>query len=54
MLKLKLQNFDHLMQRIDSFGKDPDARKDWRREEKVTSEDEMAEWHHWHDGHEFE
>ena len=29
--------------------KDPDARKDWRREEKG-----MTEWHHWLDGHEFE
>ena len=36
-------------------GKDPDAGKDWRQEEKgTTEEDEMVEWHHWHDGHEFE
>ena len=28
-------------------GKDPDAGKDWRREEKVTTEDEMVGWHHW-------
>ena len=34
--------------------KDPDAGKDWRREEKGTTEDEMAGWHHWLDGHEFE
>ena len=34
--------------------KDPDARKDWRREEKGTTEDEMVGWHHWLDGHEFE
>ena len=33
--------------------KDPDAGKDWRQEEKTT-EDEMAGWHHWLDGHEFE
>ena len=33
--------------------KDPDAGKDWRREEKGTTEDEMVEWHHWLDGHEF-
>ena len=33
--------------------KDPDARKDWRREEG-TREDEMVGWHHWLDGHEFE
>ena len=34
--------------------KDPDAGKDWRREEKGTIEDEMAGWHHWLNGHEFE
>ena len=34
-------------------GKDPDAGKDWRREEKGTEENEMVEWHHWLDGHEF-
>ena len=33
--------------------KDPDAGKDWGQEEKGTSEDEMAGWHHWHYGHEF-
>ena len=33
--------------------KDPDARKCWRREEKGMTEDEMVEWHHWLDGHEF-
>ena len=31
------------------IGKDPDARKDWRREEKGTTEDEMVGWHHWLD-----
>ena len=35
-------------------GKDPDALKDWRWEEKETTEDEMVGWHHWLDGHEFE
>ena len=35
-------------------GKDPDAGKDWRWEEKGTTEDEMVGWHHWHDGHAFE
>ena len=35
-------------------GKDPDAGKDWRQKEKRTSEDEMAEWHHWLNGHKFE
>ena len=33
--------------------KDPDAGKDWRQEEKGTSEDEMVRWHHWLNGHEF-
>ena len=33
--------------------KDPDAGKDWRQEEKGTTEDEMVEWHHRLDGHEF-
>ena len=36
------------------IGKDPDAGKDWRREEKGTTEDEMVGWHHQLDGHEFE
>ena len=35
-------------------GKDPVAGKDWRQEEKGMTEDEMAGWHHWLDGHEFE
>jgi len=35
-------------------GKDPDAGKDWRQEEKGMTEDEMVGWHHWLDGHEFE
>ena len=34
--------------------KDPDAGKDWRREEKGSTEDEMVGWHHWRDGPEFE
>ena len=36
------------------IGKDPDAGKDWRQEEKGTTEDEMVGWHHWPNGHEFE
>ena len=36
------------------IGKDPDVGKDWRREEKGTTEDEMVRWHHQFDGHEFE
>ena len=34
------------------IGKDPDAGRDWRQEEKGTTEDEMAGWHHQLDGHE--
>ena len=34
--------------------KDPDAGRDWGQEEKGMTEDEMAGWHHWLDGHEFE
>ena len=40
MLKLKLQYFGHLT------GKDSDAGRDWGQEEKGTTEDEMAGWHH--------
>ena len=36
------------------IGKDPDAGKDWRQEEKGMTEDEMVGWHHWLDGLEFE
>ena len=54
MLMLKLQYFGHLMRWTDSFGKTPDAGKDWRREEKGTTEDEMFGWHHRLNGHEFE
>ena len=45
MLKLKLQYFGHLMRRVDSL-EDSDARRDWGQEEKGTTEDEMAGWHH--------
>ena len=34
------------------IGKDPDAEQDWRQEEKGTTEDKMAGWHH-RNGHEF-
>ena len=36
------------------IGKDPDAGKDWRQEEKGMTEDEMVGWHHRLEGHEFE
>ena len=52
MLKLKLQSFGHLMRRVDSV--DSDAGRDWGQEEKGTTEDEMAGWHHRLHGHEFE
>ena len=45
MLKLKLQYFGHLMRRVDSLEK-THAGKDWEQEEKGTTEDEMAGWHH--------
>ena len=53
MLKLKLQYFGHLMRRIDSLEK-TDAGRDWGQEDKGTTEDEMARWHHWLDGWESE
>ena len=46
MLKLKLQYFGHLMRRADSLEKTLDAGRDWGQEEKGTTEDEMAGWHH--------
>ena len=36
------------------IGKDSDAGRDWEQEEKGMTEDEMAGWHHWLDGHESE
>ena len=52
MLKLTLQYFGHLVQRVDSL--ENDARRDWGQEEKGMTEDEMAGWHHQLDGHESE
>ena len=45
MLRLKLQYFGHLMQRVDSLEK-TDAGRDWGQEKKGMTEDEMAGWHH--------
>ena len=42
------------MRRVDSLEKDFDAGRDWGQEEKGTTEDEMAGWHQWLDGCEFE
>ena len=36
------------------IGEDSDASKDWRQEEKGTTEDDVFGWHHWLNGHEFE
>ena len=52
MLKLKLQYFGHLMRRVDSLEKISDAGRDWGQEEKGTTEDEMAGWHHGLNGRE--
>ena len=49
MLKLKLQYFGHLMQSC-LIAKDSDPGRDWGQEEKGTTEDEMAGWHHGLDG----
>ena len=46
MLKLKLQYFGHLMRRVDSLEKTLMAGRDWGQEEKGTTDDEMAGWHH--------
>ena len=47
MLKLELQYFGHLMRRVDSLEKTLMlGGRDWGQEEKGTTEDEMARWHH--------
>ena len=53
MPKLKLQYFGHLMERVGSLEK-TDAGRDCGQEEKGTTEDEMARWHHRINGYEFE
>ena len=52
--RMKCQHSGHLMWRTDTCEKDPDAGKDWRQEEKGTTEDEMVGWQHQLNGHEFE
>ena len=47
-------NFGHLMRRVDSLEKTLMLGRDWGQEEKGTTEDEMAGWHHRLNGHEFE
>ena len=50
MLKLKLQYFGHFMRRVDSLEKTLMLGRAWGQEEKGTTEDEMAGWHHQLDG----
>ena len=47
ILKLKLQYFGPPDVKNWLTGKDSDARKDWRQEEKGMTENEMVEWHYW-------
>ena len=54
MLKLKLQYFDSQMQKSRLIGKDSDAGKDQRQEQKGATEDETVGWHHRLNGQEFE
>ena len=54
MLKLKLQYFGHLMRRVYSLEQTLMLGRDGGQEEKGTTEDEMAGWHHRLHGHEFE
>ena len=54
MLKLKLQYIGHLMRRVDTWEKNSDPGRDWGQEEKGTTQDEMAGWHHRLDGRESE
>ena len=53
MLKLKLQHFGHLMRRVDSLEKTPDAGMDWGQEENGTTVYEMAGSYHQLNGREF-
>ena len=53
MLKLKLQYFWPPDVKSWLIGKESNARKDWKQQEKGMTEDEMVGWHHWFDGHEF-
>ena len=46
MLKLKLRYFGHLMRRVDSLEKTLILGGIWGQEEKGTTEDETAGWHH--------
>ena len=54
MLKLKLQYFGHLMWRVDSLENTLMLGRIGGRRRRGTTENEMAGWHHWLDGHESE
>ena len=54
ILKLKLQYFGYLHAESWLIGRNSDAGRDWGQDEKGTTEDETAGWHHWLDAHEFE
>ena len=54
MLKLELQDFGHLMRRVDSLEKTLMLGRIGGRRKKGMTEDEMAGWHHQFDGREFE
>ena len=54
MLKLKAPILWPPHSKSQLIGKDPDAGKDRRQEEKLLTEDEMGGWHHRLNGHEFE
>ena len=54
MLKLKLQYFGHLMQRVNSLEKTLMLGKFEGRKSRGMTKDEMVGWHHWLSGHEFE
>ena len=54
MLKLKLQYLATSCKELTQIGEDSDAGSDLGQEKKGMIEDEMAEWHHRLDGHEFE
>ena len=53
ILRLKLQYLATWCKEL-TFGKDPDAGKDWRQEENGTTEGKIVGWHHWLNRHEFE
>ena len=53
MLKLKLQNFSHLMRRADSFEKTLMLGRIEGKKRRGWQEDEIVRWHHWLNGHEF-